>query len=198
MKTLMIAILALLLAICIACGGGSTNGVIGGTPITGTWTVTTSQTGFPNNNTLQATLVLSGCQVDTPVGTFSMSPENCFLADNYSGQGSVAGPGPFFYPPRLVLVGSTWPSIPRDKPITLGITFVEADQDGNVAQFDLRADVTNGTMTGTWICGSPACTWTDPQGVVHIGMSGTFLSDHFKSGQQLSLQNRPTGVAVQD
>jgi len=24
------------------------------------------------------------------------------------------------------------------------------------------------------------------------------LSDHFKSGQQLSLQNRPTGVAVQD
>ena len=24
------------------------------------------------------------------------------------------------------------------------------------------------------------------------------LSDHFKSGQQLSLQNRPTGLAVQD
>ncbi len=25
-----------------------------------------------------------------------------------------------------------------------------------------------------------------------------FLSDHFKSGQRLSLQNRPTGLAVQD
>jgi hypothetical protein len=24
------------------------------------------------------------------------------------------------------------------------------------------------------------------------------LSDHFKSGHQLSLQNRPTGLAVQD
>jgi hypothetical protein len=24
------------------------------------------------------------------------------------------------------------------------------------------------------------------------------LSDHFKSGQRLSLQNRPTGLAVQD
>jgi hypothetical protein len=24
------------------------------------------------------------------------------------------------------------------------------------------------------------------------------LSDHFKSGQQLSLQNRPTGLAVRD
>jgi hypothetical protein len=24
------------------------------------------------------------------------------------------------------------------------------------------------------------------------------VSDHFKSGQQLSLQNRPTGLAVQD
>jgi PIN domain nuclease of toxin-antitoxin system len=26
----------------------------------------------------------------------------------------------------------------------------------------------------------------------------SFLSDHFKSGQRLSLQNRPTGLAVQD
>jgi transposase, IS5 family len=27
---------------------------------------------------------------------------------------------------------------------------------------------------------------------------GVILSDHFKSGHQLSLQNRPTGLAVQD
>ena len=29
-------------------------------------------------------------------------------------------------------------------------------------------------------------------------LAGLLLSDHFKSGQRLSLQNRPTGLAVQD
>jgi two-component system LytT family response regulator len=33
---------------------------------------------------------------------------------------------------------------------------------------------------------------------LHIAIERTRLSDHFKSGQRLSLQNRPTGLAVQD
>jgi hypothetical protein len=34
--------------------------------------------------------------------------------------------------------------------------------------------------------------------IYEYGDGALCLSDHFKSGQRLSLQNRPTGLAVQD
>jgi len=49
--------------------------------------------------------------------------------------------------------------------------------------------------------GSLACTSTLTScdwDVIIIELRTLILSDHFKSGQRLSLQNRPTGLAVQD
>lgn len=167
-KSLVVLVLAVIATV--GCGGGKTStGGNGrnGTPtsIHGTWTIVATEVGT-QNSTFHVTLVSSGCSVATPIGTFTVQGPNCFIADDNTGQGSISGTGSFIYPPQGVLIGIASSPVPANTSAPIDLLFAEADQFGDAAVFSGNGTVTNGTMTGTWVCNqnSPVCG----------GESGTF------------------------
>jgi hypothetical protein len=65
-----------------------------------------------------------------------------------------------------VLIGVPSDLVPSGSSSTIDFLFAEADQYGDAAVFNGNGTITNGVMTGTWICNanSPVC----------FGEGGTF------------------------
>ena len=150
-----------LLMFTIGCGGGQADSSSPPNPaqgFTGAWTAQmTSTVGVAN---LQMTLVSSPCSVSTPLGTFSItSANNCYLADDNTGQGSISGSGAFALTPQGLLMGVANPPTPGAA-LPVAVWFVEADQYGDAEVFVGQGSFQSGEATG-WFGGpyqQPGCT----------------------------------------
>jgi hypothetical protein len=128
-----------------SCGGGgsssnSSSSTNASLEISGSWTISSSSGN--SQNSMTASLVSSPCQVNTPIGTFSVYTDSslttlastCFIADDNSGQGSISGTsGTFLYPPQGVLLGVQSDPVAANSSEAIGAIFVEADAFGNYA-----------------------------------------------------------------
>jgi len=139
-------------------GGAST----GTTEMSGTWNAsgtgacTSGCTGVTAS--YQVKLVSSPCSVTTPLGVFSVQGSVCFIANNNSGSGSIAGSGI-----------PTSSKVPDNS--TVNLVFVSAASGGKFTEFTGTATVVGGKMTGSGVCSSAStssCT----------GTSATFTATH--------------------
>jgi hypothetical protein len=163
-----LGLVVILTFVLVACGSGSKSSPSAtniNTQLSGSWTITATESGS-TDSVFSVNLVSSQCSVSTPVGTFTVQGPSCVIADDNTGQGSISGTGQFIYPPQGVLVGATAGSIAANASAPIDLLFVEANQYGDVAVFNGNGTVTNGSMTGTWVCNvdSPSCS----------GLNGTF------------------------
>jgi len=125
--------------------------------LSGTWTVTLNGS---TQNDFQATLTAEpitdysygpGCSLPTRAGAINpaaISLEGCFIADSFSGQGSLSCP-PCTFMPQAVLVEGQGVS-PQISSMTFVI--VETDPLGTLFVFLGQGSVSNGIMSGTWAC----------------------------------------------
>jgi len=153
-------------------GGAST----GTTEMSGTWSAsgtgacTSGCTGVTAS--YQVKLVSSPCSVTTPLGVFSVQGSVCFIANNNSGSGSIAGSGIPTSSKSLgqgVLVGTAADPVPDNS--TVNLVFVSAASGGKFTEFTGTATVVGGKMTGSGVCSSAStssCT----------GTSATFTATH--------------------
>jgi hypothetical protein len=163
MRRISIAIWIVFLAGCNA----SKNGSDSGTSMEGTWAVNGSLDSLNGAGTFQLALVPSPCSVTNAVGTFSVEGPICFVANNYSGKGSISGtglPGSSKNIGEGVLIGV--PSNPVHPNTPFHLLFVLGDRNGNVVEFTGSGTVGNGTITGVGSCSAttPICQ----------GVNGTF------------------------
>jgi hypothetical protein len=165
MKRALILILPILFLLAFVAGcSSSKNSNTGTTAIPGTWAITgTLQCGQSCGSgvagTYQVVFVSSPCTVVTPVGTFSVQGNTCFIANNNSAQGSISGKGLLTSANNNgvgVLIGADASPVPDGS--TINLLFVMAPQ-GSVAEFTGTATVTKNTMQGSGACSSatPAC-----------------------------------------
>jgi hypothetical protein len=151
-------VLAVLTAGCSSSKGTST------TPVVGNWTINGvlqcgQACGSGVDATYQVTFVSSPCSVTTPVGTFSVQGTACFIANNNSGQGSIAGKGLLTGSNNNgvgVLIGTSASPVPDGS--TVNLLFVIAPN-SSVSEFTGTATVTKGTMQGSGACSAttPTC-----------------------------------------
>lgn len=171
-------VLVLSLAIGFACGSGGTNGggANGGTQLGGSWTITASDTAYPDS-VFHVSLVSGPCTVSTPVGVYGENAAHCFIADN-AGHGSLTGTGWFFYPPTEVLVESYSNHAAPAQQVAFGLVLIEGDvSSGNFAVFTGTGTFSgDGKMTGTWTCGSGDCWVPNPSGG-ESWLGGTFTGN---------------------
>jgi len=161
------------------CSSNGTTGSSGGgstptTEIAGTWNVTGTGTSGSTiiSGSYQVKLVTSACSVTTPVGVFSAQGSVCFIANNNSQAGSIAGAGIPTSSKSLgqgVLVGVAADPVPDNS--TVNLVFVSSASGGKFSEFTGTATVVGGKMTGTGACSSAStasCT----------GASATFTGTH--------------------
>jgi hypothetical protein len=134
------------------------------TSMLGRWEITGDLGSQGKQTTYHVNLVSSPCSVTTPVGIFSVQGPVCFIANNNSGEGSIASSSSA----QGVLVGVPSDPVPVDATFTM--LFVAGDWKGNIVEFVGTGKLMNGSMSGTGSCSSntPICQ----------GMRGKF------SGQQ--------------
>lgn len=158
---LLLATLLGVLSGALGCGGGKT--ASNSVPVTGSWTFE-----FILNGTVQSVFkadlvseAASGnaCQMptSTPVGTVEVEVldlADCFIADSQSAQGAVTCQGcdPM---PQGVVVATTINSIDT------AIILMQTDLDNHYFFFAGSGIVSNGSMSGPWVCNSTDCKgWT--------------------------------------
>jgi hypothetical protein len=144
--------------LCVACGCGSHQASQPATStspsLSGSWTVQLTMNGT-TQNLFQATLtqeaqVASGCNVATQQGTIASSAlglSGCFIADDFSGQGSLSCP-PCIFQPQAILVYTTANSD------DIGLLVLQSDPVGAIFEFSGNGVFAGGMMSGNWVCDS--------------------------------------------
>jgi hypothetical protein len=127
------------------------------TSLNGTWTVTLNGS---TQNDFQATLTTEpiteftyglGCTLPIQAGVISPavgSLEGCFVADSFTGQGSLSCPSCTFMPQAVLVEGQ------GVSPQISSMTFVivETDPLGTLFVFLGQGSVSGDSMSGTWVC----------------------------------------------
>lgn len=181
-KRVAVFVLVPLLVVWIACGSGETiksgnsNSGTPGTLLAGKWTITLSDSSYPNS-IFNANLVPGPCTVTTIMGVYGEDTTYCFVA-NTNGLGSLSGTGWFFYSPAQVVVNTAEVFTPANPTIGLAVILLEGDPEdrsGNFSVFSGRGTLTvNGAMSGNWMCAYGPCTVTLPGGAV-TSLGGAFV-----------------------
>ena len=181
MRRLRMGLLVLAAAIT-GCSSNGTSGSGGGstatTEMSGTWNVsgtgTCTTTGCSTiNATYTVKLVSSPCTVMTPVGTFSVGGNTCFIANNNTQTGSIAGTAistSAAYNQQGVLVGVAADPVPDNS--TINVIFVSGVHGGKFTEFTGTATVAGGKMTA----GTGACSTASTASCT--GASATFTATH--------------------
>jgi hypothetical protein len=160
-KNSLVYMVIVLVAALIGCGGNSNSN--SKMNMAGSWTVqTVSSTGL--ESTLLVNLVPgSTCASLDPIGLVSPQETTCFVADNFSLEGSVTGSGEFIYPPEGVLIG-----IVPGASGSINFVFAEAASEFDYAVFQGTGTTTGGNlMQGTWACNTS-------YSLICAGISGSF------------------------
>ena len=164
MKSIFVVIATVMFVVFTAgCNSSSNTTGTTGTSMQATWAVTGNLQCTPScglrTGSYQVALVPSPCSVDSPLGTFSVQGSVCFIANNNTGNGSIAGtglPASSKNTSEGVLIGA--PANPAPDGSTINLLFVAAAS-GSFAEFTGTGTVTNGKWTGTASCSAdtPVC-----------------------------------------
>ena len=180
MKRVLLLMLAVLAAGCTS-GSPNTSTTTATTPVpttelAGTWTASgTGKTSTMSaTGTFQVKLVSSACSVTTPVGVVSVPGTVCFIANNNSGNGGIAGTSISPTSKTLgqgILVGVAADPVPDNA--TINMVFVSATNGGKAFQeFTGTATIVSGRMMGSGSCNSSVSTSNC------VGASAAFTATH--------------------
>ena len=176
MKRGLVLMLAVFAAGCSSKPATTTTTPVVTTELAGTWNVIGTGKSATNtaSGTFQVKLVSSPCSVTTPLGTVAVQGAVCFIANNNSGAGSIAGTSISPTSKTLgqgILIGAAADPVPDNSPINM--VFVSSTSGGKLFQeFTGTATISSGKMTGSGTCNTPVSTANC------TGASATFTATH--------------------